>query len=379
MNEFKQLMAALQNTPYHKWMKAEELPIVEGHGVEDVRDLELRPWRRTGGRGSFIHLYGMEGSTGMYVAEIPPGGALKPEKHLYEEVILILEGNGATEAWQDGGKKHVFEWSRWSLFAPPLNSWHRLVNGGREPVKFLAVTTAPIVMDLYRNPEFIFDLPFVFRERFGEEERYFDGPDKRYKTGRINIWETNFISDVSSAAVEAMDEKGAGAKITQYEIAGNCLIGHISQWPAGLYHKAHYHGPGSILFGLQSSGYVLLWSKDLGIRPYQNEQSEKVVELNWKDGSVYCPPGGWFHQHFNVGTTPARQLAIRFGGRIHPTGFATAAKRHDEGVLVSVRNGGTLIEYEDEDPEIRRRFETALKSRGVRCEMPEFAATKSTS
>lgn len=375
MNEFGQLMAALRNTPYHQWMKAEGIPIVEGHGVEDVRDIELVRWPRTGGKGSFIHLYGMEGSTGMYVGEIPSGGALAPEKHIYEEVIVILEGNGATEVRQgQHGKKQTFEWSKGSLFALPLNCWHRLVNGGREPVKFLAVTTAPIIMDLYQNLDFIFNSDFEFRERFTEEEDYFSGVGKRYKTGRINIWKTNFISDVSSAAVEAMEEKGVGAKITQFEIAGNSLVGHMSQWPAGLYHKAHYHGPGSILFGLQSRGYVLLWSKDLGTRPFENKQGDRVVEMQWKDGSVYCPPGGWFHQHFNIGSGVARQLAIRFGGRIHPTGFATAAKRHDEGVLVSVKNGGTLIEYEDEDPTIRSRFESALVGTGIRCEMPKFVA-----
>ena len=116
-----------------------------------------------------------------------------------------------------------------------------------------------------------------------------------------------------------------------------------------------------------------MWSKDLGTRPYESGNGGEVVEMSWKDGSLYCPPGGWFHQHFNIGSEPARQLAIRFGGRVHPTGFATAAKRHDEGVLMSIKNGGTLLEYEDEDREIRRRFESRLKSTGVRCEMPQFA------
>ncbi|HEY2917624.1 MAG TPA: hypothetical protein VGK77_01385, partial [Candidatus Binatia bacterium] len=62
-----------------------------------------------------------------------------------------------------------------------------------------------------------------------------------------------------------------------------------------------------------------------------------------------------------------------FGGRVHSTGFATAAKRHDEGVLISIKDGGTLLDYEDEDPEIRRRFEAALRVTGVPCEMPQFA------
>ncbi len=46
----------------------------------------------------------------MYVAEIPPGEALQAEKHLYEELICILDGMGATEVWQEGKKKSLFEW-----------------------------------------------------------------------------------------------------------------------------------------------------------------------------------------------------------------------------------------------------------------------------
>ena len=166
MDELKQLMTSLENTAYQRWLKGEGIPVVEGFGVEDVREMRLGAWRRTGGNGAFLNLYGLEGATGMYVAEIPPGGALEPEKHIYEEVICILAGQGATEVWQEGGKKRMFEWGPWSVFAPPLNAWHRILNGGREPVKFLAVTNAPLVLDLYRNAEFVFNCPFIFSDRF---------------------------------------------------------------------------------------------------------------------------------------------------------------------------------------------------------------------
>lgn len=370
MHDFKDMMKSLQSTAYFQWIKAEGLPLVEGVGLEDIRQVRLSPWRRTGGKGAFIHLYGMEGVTGMYVGEIPSGGALAPEKHLYEEVIFIFEGNGATEVWQEGQKKQMFEWGKWSLFAPPLNTWHRLVNGGREPVKYLAGTNAPLIMDLYRNDEFVFNCPFTFGERYAGEQTYFNVTNKRYRKGLINLWETNFISDIGSADLEVEEEKGAGVLITQFEIAGNSLIGHISQWPAGRYHKAHYHGPGATLIGLQSKGYVLIWPKELGLQPYRDGHEENVVELRWGEGGIYCPPGGWFHQHFNTGNGAARHLAIRFGGRIHPTGFSTAAKRQDDGVYLPIKKGGTLIDYEDEDPEVRRRFEATLRSEGVACSMP---------
>ncbi len=46
------------------------------------------------------------------------------------------------------------------------------------------------------------------------------------------------------------------------------------------------------------------------------------------------------------------QLALRCGSHKFPLGIRVGAIR--AGVYTSVKQGGTLIEYEDEDPEIRR-------------------------
>jgi hypothetical protein len=111
----KALMAAFHKTTYFKWMASQNIPVIDGYGLEDVRDVAMAPWARTGGKASFINLYGMEGVTGMYVGEIPAGGALEAEKHFYEEVICILDGQGATEVWQEGGRKQMFEWGSMEL------------------------------------------------------------------------------------------------------------------------------------------------------------------------------------------------------------------------------------------------------------------------
>ncbi len=364
------LMSAFQKTAYFKWMARQGIPIIDGYGLEDVRELATAHWPRMGGKAAFLNLYGMEGVTGMYVAEIPAGGALEPEKHFYEEVICILDGQGATEVWQEGGRKQMFEWGPWSLFSPPLNAWHRLINGGRQPVKFLAVTNAPLVMDIFHNDDLVFNSPYQFSDRYSAADDYFKVGQKRYESGMQHIWETNFIMDVRSANLDQREVKGAGVRITQFELSGNSLIGHLAQWPAARYHKAHYHGAGAILMGLQSSGYVLLWSKELGTRPYESGHGEDVVEVKWKAGSVYCPPGGWFHQHFNTEAQPARHLALRYGSRIHPIGFKIADKRSEDGVYIDVKKGGTLIEYADEDPYIRKHYEEELKKSGVECAMP---------
>jgi hypothetical protein len=40
------------------------------------------------------------------------------------------------------------------------------------------------------------------------------------------------------------------------------------------------------------------------------------------------------------------------------------------GVYTSVKDGGTLIEYEDEDPAIRRTYEAEIKAKGIAFAMP---------
>ena len=289
-SELKEMLASLDRTGYCQWMKSEGVPIVEGFSVADIRELKLGLWRRMGGSGAFVHLYGMEGQTGMYVAEIPSGGALNPERHLYEEMICILAGHGATEIWQDGGEPRLFEWGPFSLFAPPLNSWHRLVNGGREPVRLMAVTTAPIAMDFYRNAKFIFNCPYTFTDRFQGEDDYFATSQNFYAVGLQSIWETNFIPDAKEVKVrDDLHVKGTEVGMVQFESSKNGLIGHVADWPTGLYHKAHYHGAGAVIVILKSEGYTLLWPKESGTQPYATGHGDEVVELYVRHVAASAP------------------------------------------------------------------------------------------
>jgi len=356
-------------TGYQRWMEQEGVPIFEGLAVEDVTELPLKPWKRLGGQGSYIQLLGGGGVTGMYVVEIPGGGALNPERHLYDKVLYVLKGRGGTEVWQEGQKRQTFEWGDGSIFAPPLNTWHRLVNGAREPAVVLAVTTAPMVLDLFRDPEFVFNINYQFKSRYRGEEDYFQTGNKRYQANKAKMWDTNFIADARSTLLDDATYKTTKGQTTCFEMSDNCLVGHISDWPAGIYHNAHYHAAGAILLVLRSTGYLLMWPKELGIHPYQSGREDKIVKFNWKPGSIYSPPDGWFHQHLNTGNEPARHVAVRLGSRRNPTAFHDATGGRER-VTNSIREGGTVIKYDDEDPQIRKEFEEALGKNGVSSQMP---------
>src|SRR5437588_738854 len=130
------------NTPYDDFMEAQGIPIFRGIGVKRVQDMPLKRWNRMGGNGTFIQLYGTEGKWGCYVIEVPGAGALNPERHMYEEIMVVVEGRGTTEIWTDDQKKpHTFEWQRGSMFSIPLNCWHRIVNAASSPALILVPST----------------------------------------------------------------------------------------------------------------------------------------------------------------------------------------------------------------------------------------------
>ncbi len=369
-----------RNEPfYNEWMKKEGLPVVTGYFVKDVKNIERTDWARTGQKGAFVDLHGMEGVTGMYIGEIRPGEAMHPQKHLYQQLVCILQGRGAAEVWLPGdeGNKISFEWKKGSLFAIPLNCGYQFYNVSSEPTIYLAVTDAPILMDLIHHEDFIFNNDYRFTDRFSPKQDYFDNGERFVSPDNIKrVWETNLIPDVADAVLDFHARKGVNTRSTFFEMAGNSLVGHISSWPVGEYHKAHHHGGGDILLIIRAKGYTLMWPKSAGERPYQNGNADKVIRADWQEGSVFCPPTGWYHAHYNIGDEPARYLALRFDSGIlrHAVGFHLAHDPGDingvPGLFVSHRLGGHLIEYEDEDPQIRIDYEEALKKNGVTSQMP---------
>ena len=105
---------------------------------------------------------------------------------------------------------------------------------------------------------------------------------------------------------------------------------------------------------------------------YWWEGEKELQRFDWKHGCVFAPADRLFHQHFNASAEPARYLAVAFGGLRYPT---LADKRATfMGMDVSVKEGGRQIEYEDEDPRIRRIYEDELRKRGIRSRMDEVFA-----
>ncbi|MEU8617540.1 ethanolamine ammonia lyase-activating protein [Streptomyces sp. NPDC048623] len=349
---FAAKFATEKDSPYTRWVADEGLDIIAAHYIPDLRTVELKPWESRGGRGVFINHEATRTSNDCYVCEIPAGGKLAPRRQLFEEMILVLDGQGSTRVWNDEGASVTFEWQTGSIFAIPLNAHHQHFNGsGQKAARFVSSTNMPPVINLYGDPEFVFDTPRDFPDRFNGEPDYFSPKGEQ----RGLLLDTNFVADSVSLPLVEAKERGAGGGHIRFAMAKGSMNSHISQFPTATYKKGHRHGPGAHVIILSGEGYSLMWP-----------EGEEPRRYEWGPGSLIVPPNMWFHQHFNTSTEPSRYLAFK---------HEVVSMRNAQGVpkaWISRRIGGDQIDYADESPFVRDTFREALAKQDM---TPQMDAT----
>ena len=328
-------------TPFELWAKQEGIPIIRGYAVKDMYQAPLGEWKRKGGLGAMIILEGGEGWTAAYVCEIPPKTSLKPQRHFFEERIYVLKGQGETRVWADGIPEQKFAWQEYSLFSPPLNTWHQHINTGKEPARYVAVTNAPLVFNLMRDPEFIYNCDYVFKSRYNGEKGYFDGIAKVVDEQFVKA---GFIRDVHQ--IETLPSALGRITTKQLDLSYNTTSGHIGVLEPGTYKSAHRHWGGAHIIIAQGTGYSLMW-----------DDSKNKVRIDWQKGSICCPPEMWWHQHFNTGKERMIHIALRRG------------MEESVGKVYVIGKGADQIEYKDEEPDIKKMFERELAKKGLKSNM----------
>jgi uncharacterized RmlC-like cupin family protein len=335
---------------YEQWQEAEGVPVYQSYYVDSMYTLELGPWARKGGKGAYLNLAYQYEDDAM-IMEIPPGGQLNPEHHMFEALIFVLTGRGAATVWGPGVPKRTFEWQRGSLFSPPLNMTYQLYNtSGTEPARLLAVTRQPKMFEFFRSADFIYNCDWSFKERFSGQDNYFTDPGHRMQ--RL-FWKTNFVPDVRTFPLEAYPERGPGVNM-KFVLADNSMMAHVSEFPTATYKKGHRHNAGAHVIIIGGEGYSLLW--------FPNDKER--MRVDWQDGSILSPSEGMYHQHFNKGANPARYLALRLGGNPEYTGRLRQKDYFAERAV-------DQIEYQDEDPTIREEYAREIAKHGFTVQLEE--------
>src|SRR5919202_6383241 len=82
-------------SPYREFLATERIPIYEEYSV-DCNKVPLEPWERLGGLGAYVHLTGRSDFLTAYIHEIPPGATSNVEQHMFDKLMYVTSGRGAT-------------------------------------------------------------------------------------------------------------------------------------------------------------------------------------------------------------------------------------------------------------------------------------------
>lgn len=286
-------------TPYDKWLETakERMPVFEGMLIQDARTHPLEFWEDMGVNGLYIKMADYQITDG-WILEIPKGGSTKPQKHMFEAGLYFFGGPGHIMIQQDGKRPQRADFGHRSLFSVPLNVAYQIFNDSDEPVRVVAVTSFPFVINSMNSEEFVFNNPFSFRDRYDGEEGFL----MYSKHERNNLTVTNLVKDALEFELDEYDHRGKGTTNTHWSMAGNTHIDlHVSEMPGGLYKKAHRHSSDAYILLLSGEGYSLTWPEG---------RYEDRIRVDWQEGTIFVPPIYWYHQHLNPGTESARYLAI---------------------------------------------------------------------
>jgi mannose-6-phosphate isomerase-like protein (cupin superfamily) len=363
-------------SPYERFIESEGVPIYDGRGFTDVRDLKREPWARLGGKGCYLCLDGATQLTGIYVIEVPPGGVIEPARHMFENHMFVLEGIGTTEIWTgDGERKRMFEWSQGSLFAIPLNAKHRLVNGSNRRALLICGNNAPPIFNLFDDVRFMLENDYRPADGIASDSDYFEPPKETLaapETGRA-IWKSRVLPDIVNCELPLDNHRAPGFRRMEPRMGGRFFM-FIGEYPSGRYSTAHHHESGAVLLCLKGSGYTINWPIDCGMRPWEAGHGDKVEWLEYGAGGIVsAAPGGgnWFHQHFGDSKEPMRSIAF-IGGL--PGQMLYGSSRGGKTVThmnAPMEAGGQTINYPNEDPFIRQEYARRLAKVGVEMNMPE--------
>jgi len=352
--------------PYDRWIESLGVPVYRGYYLEDLRTIELGRWDRRQFDVGFLQLAGQEGVSGAYVAEIAPGTTLPPFRMAIDDLVYVLAGRGLTTIWAGDGPKRTFEWGKHALFLVPANFTYQLSNvHGSEPVRLLFTNGLPTAMAAIPDPRFYFESTVVDPGLLyggGEGAFYSEAKVMRdsARGSARNVWVGNFFPDMLAwDRLDPFRGRGAGGRVVWITFPQSIHGSHMSVFPARTYKKGHRHGPGVVIVIPSGEGYSVLWPE---------KDAERIV-VPWHEGSVFVPPNRWWHQHFNSGGEAARYVALHA-----PTGMPTGAASFTDSAGERITNRQEdQIEYPDEDPWIRERFERELAKKGLTSLMPEEA------
>ena len=255
--ELAKKFATEKETPYTRWIKAEGLDIIPALYVRNLRTVDAEALgaarRQRGVRQSrrLAHLQRQlrDGDSARQEARAAPaavrGDDPDPRRPRLDHGVE-----------QRGQAHHLRVEGGLAVRHPAqLPGTSTSTARARRPARYVGVTNAPPVINLYEDIDFIFNCDHDFKNRFNGEPDYFAAKNEQEGF----LLQTNFVADAINLPLISAKERGAGGGHIRFTMAKGSMNSHISQFPIGTYKKGHAHGPGAYVIILSGEGYSLMW------------------------------------------------------------------------------------------------------------------------
>lgn len=335
---------------WDSWRASEALPVWRGASLARLEALPRVAWARLGVAAHILAPSGTEGAWDAALIELPPRGESAEERHLFEELFLVLEGRGSTET--PGG---AFEWQAGALFAVPRNAPHRLVNAASRPALLLALSTAPLVVAALGEAAAAFGHGHAYRAGTASPPEEYE-PDKLLG---LAARRTALVADAHTEELPLDNRRVPGARRLAPLLAEGFHLA-LEELPAGRYARAQRSGAPLALLGLSGAGEVALWPAAAGPQPEAGAIGRVALGphalVSLKPG-----PGAWFHQVFPLGEAPLRFALV--AGACDPACPPGPPGESLADAASPLAEGGSAIGFHEEARAVREGYAARTASR----------------
>jgi quercetin dioxygenase-like cupin family protein len=280
-----------QEVPIDLVPHSEETIKLVSHPVKSDPDLGVSTARL--GEGSLYQ-------TDLTLVEIPPGGQLPLARHLAEEMIYIVAGEGYTTMWtRPGEKPQRYEWTTGDMVSPSLNAWHQHFNSSADtPARYVSLTTTPLTNNLFHDPEFLTSSEFVFEERWQQgitQQAQHKTPDLSEGSNNVDLWAGHVLYDLPGREMNQRRENVFGINTRPTgDMAGN----YILELSTREYHDQQRHPSQypreTIIYILAGEGSTILQRGD-----------EPARRLDWEAGDLFIVEANeQFDNGARIGSVP---------------------------------------------------------------------------
>jgi quercetin dioxygenase-like cupin family protein len=252
------------------------------------------------------------------IVEIPAGGKLAEHRHLAEEMVYVISGQGYTTIWNAAnGKKQNYDWKEGDYLSPTLNSWHQHVNASTSsPSRILLITSTPLIRNLFKSDALVTSVDYSFQERWekslAQKPEYFGNVEEGADAVRMKVG--HLLPDLPG---RKMDERRKGVLGITITPEGDMAQNHIMEMEVREYLNSEENSPGhrhvweTVYFIVGGDGFAMLQRKD-----------EQERRLDWKSGDLFVVEANEYHLHRARAGGTARVIQVKASGYFHDVGLA---------------------------------------------------------